>query len=463
MIESDCEGFIADLRRQYEKTYPHSGMAHARAKKVLVDGISHGARTFAPYPFHITKAEGAYVEDVDGHQICDFWQGHYANILGHNPPVVRRRLVEALEEGIGLQTGMLEERQAAFGSLLCDAIGGDRVRFTTSGTLATMYAIMMARAYTERDLVVKVAGGWHGASPFTLKGVHRVDGHFDRVDSAGVPEATDKEIVVTRFNAVENLNEIFETFGDRIACFILEPCPSGVGFIPATGAFMDAARELTRKYGALLILDEVITGFRFCAGGAQRLYDIEADLSTFGKVIGGGMPLSAVVGRGDVMDLISEEAEERVWFNGGTFSAHPLSLLAGQTMVKYLIEHEEEIYPALAAKGEKLRRGIERVFADRGVLARCSGYGNDAVPGSSVGGVYFPLEDCAPFRGEEFIDPRCCDVRLREEGLKLGLLLHQVNVVHGLGAISYQHSEKDLEHTLEAYDAFALRMARERS
>ncbi|MFP3896640.1 MAG: aspartate aminotransferase family protein [Anaerolineales bacterium] len=464
MIESDCDRLIAELRQQYEKVYPHSGIAHARASKVLVDGISHGARTFAPYPFHITKAEGAHVHDVDGHQICDFWQGHYANIMGHNPPVVRRRLVEALEEGVGLQTGMLEERQAEFGSLLCDALGGERVRFTTSGTLATMYAIMMARAYTGRNLVVKVAGGWHGASPFTLKGVHRVEGYFDRVDSAGVPEATEKEIIVARFNDVQRLDEIFETFGHRVACFILEPCPSGVGFIPATKDFMRAARDLTREYGALLILDEVITGFRFCAGGIQRLYDIEADLSTFGKVIGGGMPLSAVVGRGDVMDLISEKAEERVWFNGGTFSAHPLSLLAGQTMVEYLVEHEGEVYPALAAKGEKLRRGIEKVFTDRGVRAHCTGYGNGAVPGSSVGGVYFPLEEeHPPFLGEEFTDPQRCNVRLREEGLKLGLLLHRVNVVHGLGAISYRHSEKDLTRTLEAYDAFALRMARERS
>ncbi|MEA3406470.1 MAG: aminotransferase class III-fold pyridoxal phosphate-dependent enzyme [Chloroflexota bacterium] len=464
MMESEWEGLISKLREEYEQAYAQSGAAHARASEVLVDGISHGARTFVPYPFRIKAAEGAHVQDVDGHQICDFWQGHYANILGHNPPLVRRRLVDALDGGFGLQTGLLEERQVAFGSLLCNAVGGERIRFTTSGTLATMYAIMMARAYTGRDLIVKVGGGWHGASPFTLKGVHPVEGDFHRVDSAGVPEATDKEIIVARFNDVENLCEIFETFGDRIACFILEPCPSGIGFIPATGDFMNTARELTWEYGALLILDEVITGFRFCAGGMQRLYGIKADLSTFGKVVGGGMPLSAVVGRGDVMDLISEKAKERVWFNGGTFSAHPLALLAGQTMVEYLTEHEGEIYPALAAKGEKLRRGIEKVFADRGVLAQCTGHGNGVVPGSSVGGVYFPLEeDHPPFSGDEFMDSHHCSVRLREEGLRLGLLLHQVNVVHGLGAVSYRHSEEDLERTLEAYDAFALRMARERS
>jgi glutamate-1-semialdehyde 2,1-aminomutase len=359
---------------------------------------------------------------------------------------------------------MLEERQAGFASLLCDTVGGERVRFTTSGTLATMYAIMVARAYTDRDLVVKVAGGWHGASPFTLKGVHRIEGSMDRVDSAGVPETTEKEIVVARFNDVDNLRKIFRTFGDRIACFILEPCPSGIGFIPATGAFMKAARELTREHGALLILDEVITGFRFCAGGMQRLYDVEADLSTFGKVIGGGMPLSAVVGRGDVMDLISEGAEARVWFNGGTFSAHPLSLLAGETMVEHLVEHEEDIYPALATRGEKLRRGIERVFAERNILARCTGYGNDTIPGSSLGGVYFPREeDHYPSSGEDLTNPDYCDVRLREEGLKLGLLLHGINVVHGLGAVSYQHSDDEISRTLEAYDAFALRMVRQRS
>ena len=457
--ERNHERLLRNLIRDYEAAYPSSKQAHARAKQILVDGISHGARLFKPYPFRITAAEGAYVQDIDGHQIIDFWQGHYANILGHNPPIVREALVAELEEGFGLQVGLPEERQTEFAQTLAQAVGAERVRLTTSGTLATMYAIMLARAFTGRRLVLKVAGGWHGANPLALKGVHRSEQGYAQVDSAGVPTTTDEEILVTRFNDVERLEEVFKRYGDQLACFIFEPAPSGAGFILATPEFMRTARELTTKYGALLILDEVITGFRYCASGVQKLYGVQADLTTFGKIVGGGMPLSAVVGRADVLDLASEEAHPRVWFNGGTFSAHPLALLAGKTLLDYLIAHEGEIYPALAAKGDRLRRGIERVFGDRGILVRCTGEGNSCVPGSSLAGVQFPhREGFVPTCAEEITDPSLVDVSLRERALKLGLLLHGVNVVHGLGAISTRHSDEDLERVLEAYDAFAQRL-----
>jgi len=156
-----------------------------------------------------------------------------------------------------------------------------------------MYAIMLSRAFTKRNLVVKVAGGWHGANPLALKGVHRTTEGYGEVDSMGVPTSTEKDIIVTRFNDVEQLQEIFRTRGDRIACFIFEPCVGGSGFIPATAEYMRTARELTEEHGALLILDEIITGFRFCASGVQSLYKVKPDLSTFGKAIGGGMPVSA--------------------------------------------------------------------------------------------------------------------------------------------------------------------------
>ena len=200
---------------------------------------------------------------------------------------------------------------------------------------------------------------------------------------------------------------------------------------------MQAARELTARYGALLILDEVITGFRFCASGVQRLYGVQPDLSIYGKVIGGGMPVSAVAGRAEIMDLSSDRAPQRVWFNGGTFSAHPLSLLAGQVMVQHLIEHEQEIYPALAVKAKRFCAAIEKVFADRGILACCTGQRGGPQPGGSIAGVNFTLRpDCLQTTADDFMNPERSQIALREQALKLGLLLHDVNVVHGLGAIS---------------------------
>ena len=454
------ERLLEGIYRDYEEMYPKSKAAHARAREILVDGFSHGARTVKPYPFRITAASDAHVIDLDGHTLIDYWQGHYANILGHNPKVVRDMLIAQLEGGYGLQTGILEERQTEFAMTLAKAVGAERVRMCTSGTLVTMYSIMLSRAFTKRRLVVKVAGGWHGANPLALKGVHRTAEGYGEVDSMGVPASTEEDIIVTRFNDLEQLQEIFRTRGDQIACFIFEPCVGGSGFIPATAEYMRAARELTEKHGALLILDEIITGFRFCASGVQKLYKVKPDLSTFGKATGGGMPVSAVVGRADVLDLASEAHKDRVWFQGGTFSAHPLSLTAGKTLMDYLIAHESEVYPALAEKGDRLRTGIEKVFADRGVLARCLGYANNAIPGGSLFSIYFPLrEDHYASSTEDVTDPKLCDVILQDQALNAAMLLHGVHLAHsGRAAVSMAHTDEDIERTLEAYDAFARRI-----
>lgn len=457
------QALLDELARDYQAAYPRSYAAHERAKQVLVDGISHGARLLTPYPFRIAAAQGASVTDLDGHEIIDYWQGHYANILGHNPSLVLDALRGQLERGFGLQTGIPDEAETELAATLARATGADMVRLTTAGTLATMYAMMLARAYTRRSLVLKVGGGWHGANPLALKGVARTERVFAAVDSEGVSSSTDQEVLVTRFNDVEALQEVFHQQGEQIACFIFEPCPGGGGFIPATRAFMAAARELTQRYGALLILDEVITGFRYCAGGVQRLYGVQADLSTYGKIVGGGMPLSAVVGRGEVMTRASDNGASRVWFNGGTFAAHPLCLQAGQAMLDYLIAHEQEIYPTLAARARRLQEGIERVFAERGVRARCTGQDAKALPaGGSLGWVNLVHDDLPLTSPEDVTDPSRCDIVLREKALKLGLLLHGVNVSHGLGAVSLSHDEGTLARTLEAYDAVAQRIARAR-
>ena len=171
------------------------------------------------------------------------------------------------------------------------------------------------------------------------------------------------------------------------------------------------------------------------------------------------MPVSAVAGRAAIMDLSSDRAERRVWFNGGTFSAHPLSILAGKVMIQHLIEHEQEIYPALAAKGKRLCTAIEKVFADRGILACCSGQRGGPQPGGSISGINFTLRpDCSQTTADDFMNPERSQVVLRERALKLGLLLHNVNVAHGLGAVSLSHTEEDFQRALEAYDAIAGRM-----
>lgn len=452
------EHLLEVLTQQYVSQYPKSGEIHREATAHLIDGGSHALRLFSPYPFHIVSASGSRVRDVDGHEILDFWQGHYANILGHNPEIVTQALAGQFQAGYGLQTGLPDAVQPEFAALLLESIGAERIRFTTSGALATMYAIMLARAFTGRPLVLKAGGGWHGANPMALKGVAFRQRGFAKVESEGLAEDT-AGILITHFNDPENLTEQFRRFGDQIACFIVEPWMGVGGFMPATREYLETARALTHEYGAALIFDEIISGFRFCAGGVGKLYGIQPDLSTFGKIIGGGMPLAAVTGRAELLRLCGTEGGRRVKFEGGTYSAHPTALLAGKTLVEYLVRNEDQVYSKLGALGQRIRRGIEEVFAGRGVLARCTGYGNDAVPDSSLAMIHFPHDENTQLTDPEAVwDSKVCNVERREKVLKLALLLERVHVVHGLGAVSAAHTEEDVEWLLAACDETARRM-----
>jgi glutamate-1-semialdehyde 2,1-aminomutase len=447
---------LAELGEAYRNHAPQSAALHERAKERLVDGVSHTRRLATPFPPRIAKAHGAFVWDEDGHRILDFWQGHYANMLGHNPEVIVRAVVHALESGQGLQTGFTDRLQIEAAEILCRQTGAEQARFTTSGALATMYCILLARAFTGRDLVMKVGGGWHGGQPWGLKGVnfHGRDG-YGCMETEGFPKILDEGTVVSRFNDPDSLRDDFARCGDRVACFIVEPFIGAGGFIPATREYLQTARALTERYGAILIFDEVISGFRFRAGNVGALYGIQPDLATFGKVAGGGMPVAAVAGRADLLHL----AGSRVGFTGGTYSGHPASMIAAKTMMEHLAAHEAEIYPRLADLGEKTRRAMEEAFAEEGIYARCTGYGNEALPGSSVGMLHFPLQEGYDLvRPEDVYDPEKCDVALRDKVLQTALLLEDVHVVHGLGALSMAHTESDIAFLREACRSAARRM-----
>ena len=300
------------LAEEWTRRSPRSAAINRDALKVLVDGGSHAIRLLRPFPPRILSAQGAFVTDEDGHRILDFWQGHHANILGHNPKEITEPLAAAFAQGFGLQSGFTDSLQVQVAELLCSRTGAERVRFTSSGSLATMYAIMLARAATGREKVLKVGGGWHGAQPWGLVGVdyHPEKRHsFQHAESRGLPNAVADQVLVTGFNDLGMLEDQFRRHGSRIACFILEPFMGSAGSLPAKLAFLEAARELTRKNGALLIFDEVISGFRFCAGSIARLLAVQPDLATFAKIIGGGMPVAAVAGRADVMNLAGKGEE----------------------------------------------------------------------------------------------------------------------------------------------------------
>lgn len=463
MKKRDYTHWIAELTEAYTRHAPTSAALHQRAQQVLIDGGSHSLRLMQPFPPRIVAARGAWLTDEDGHRILDFWQGHFANLLGHNPAPVTTALAHSFMGGFGLQTGMTDRLQIEVAELICRQTGFERVRFTTSGTLATMYATLLARAFTGREIVLKVGGGWHGAQPWGLKGIDlrfRPDGERVRVESAGLPDAVTDAILVTRFNDPQRLTEQFRQYGDRIACFIVEPFIGSGGFLFATPEYLRLARELTEHYGALLIFDEVISGFRFHARDLGAYYGVRPDLATFGKIIGGGMPVAAVAGRADVLSLAGRAGGSRVRFTGGTYSAHPASMLAAKAMLTYLISHEAEIYPRLVELGRQARAAVEEAFATEGIYARCSGAGNEAVPGGSLFKIHFPYrpdqEICDP---ETVFDPTVCDVQLADQVLQLALLLENVHLVQARAALSTAHTPEDIAFFAEACRRVARQVA----
>ena len=462
MENRDYGPLLAELSAAYARHSPASKVMDERARRHLVDGGSHTLRLVEPFPPRITSARGAWLTDEDGHRLLDFWQGHMANILGHNPQVVTAELAQAFASGFGLQTGFADRLQVETAEILCRQTGAERVRFTTSGTLATMYAILLARAYTGRTLVMKVGGGWHGAQPWALKGIsYYANGGtgFQRVESNGVPVSVTDKVVVSGFNDADLLRDHFRRYGDQLACFIVEPFIGVGGFNAASHEYLQAARELSEQYGVVLVFDEVIAGFRFRAGNVAGLYGVQPDLTTFGKIVGGGMPVSAVAGRKELLGLAGRGAQPMVKFSGGTYSAHPASLLAAKTLMTYLAEHEDEIYPRLGELGARLRRTIVDAFGQEGILVHCTGHPADVLPGSSMFMMHFPYHDDAPLqRPEDWFNPSLYDIALSHKVVDLALLLEDVFMLHSHGAVSIAHTEEDIDLLGEACRRVARRI-----
>jgi glutamate-1-semialdehyde 2,1-aminomutase len=361
-----------ELATNYRLKHRKSAQFFDKASRHQIRGGSHNLRLFAPFPFYVTRACGSKIVDVDSNTYVDFWQGHFANILGHNPKIVIDSLRDYFLQNQGLTTGFPDTHQQELAELILGQIGGEKIRFTTSGTLATMYAIMLAKAFTKRNLVMKVGGGWHGSQPYVLKGITSWKQGINQLESAGLPSGVEEMIIVTRFNDVEDLEEKFKSYGEQTACFIIEPFLGAGGFIFADEDYLQRSKELSQKYDSLLIFDEVVSGFRFHPGCVQNLYGIKPDLTVLGKAIGGGMPVSAVAGREDVMALCDPEAksENRVKFEGGTFSAQPSCMMAGTRFLQYLISNSKEIYPRIGKLGAKVRREIEKMHRIRKFYCR---------------------------------------------------------------------------------------------
>jgi glutamate-1-semialdehyde 2,1-aminomutase len=338
---------------QFEK----SRAAFQKAKLVIPGGVNSPARAFGAVggePLFIARGEGAYLYDIDGNRLIDYVGSWGPMILGHAHPEVVTAVESALRRGTSF--GAPTEAETELAEMVVEAFPSmERVRLVNSGTEAAMSAIRLARAYTGRDLIVKFAGNYHGHVDSLLVAAGSSAATLGVPSSPGVTAGTAKDTLVLEYNDVAGLEEAFARWGSQIAAVIVEPIAGNMGVAKAQAGFRQALRELTTQYGALLIFDEVITGFRVCYGGAQTLLGIQPDLTILGKILGGGLPIGAYGGRADIMDQMLPTGKV---FQAGTLSGNPLATAAGIATLKVL--RQTNPYPRLEQLSTRLAVGLEQ-------------------------------------------------------------------------------------------------------
>jgi glutamate-1-semialdehyde 2,1-aminomutase len=422
-----------DPRPDAAGTTATSEQLDAAARSVLPGGVSHNVRAADPYPLYIQRSEGQHLVDADGNRYVDFWNDHGASLLGHAPPSV----VEAVREQArdGLHYGAVNEPTVDLARRALEYLpGADRFRFCVTGTEATMYAVRLARAATGRDRVLKVEGGWHGANTDLA---HAVNPPFDAPTTHGLPPGAAEHCHAFPLNDEAAVAELFEEYAGEVAAAIVDPRQAGT---EPDDAFLRFLADTCADAGALFVLDEVVTGFRVAPGTYGERVGIEPDLTTLGKILGGGMPAGAVAGRAALFAPAGPGAgpEERVLAGGGTFSANPLTAVAGLATLDVI--EAEPVHDHTEALGERLRTGLATVFDELGVDGEPLGFSSLVQP---VFNPDRPLESPT-------------DVKAGTDAAALrafhrGLLDHGFYFNQGtMGNVSYAHTEADIEGLLEA-------------
>ena len=328
-------------------------------------GVNSPARAFRPVggnPVFIERGEGSRLYDADGNSYLDFIGSWGPLILGHRPPAVIAALKQVLDTGTSF--GAPTEREIEIAELICELVPSiEMVRLVNSGTEATMSALRVARGFTGRDLTVKFEGCYHGHVDSLLVKAGSGLATLGISDSAGVPQSCSETTLPLPFNSVEAVEQCFQERGAQIACVIVEPVVGNMGCVPPRPGYLEALREITQRHGALLIFDEVMTGFRVALGGAQSLYQVTPDLTTMGKIIGGGLPVGAYGGREDVMHKVAPLGPV---YQAGTLSGNPLAVSAGLAALREL-KASPDLYERLDRNAARLTSGIAQAAREANV------------------------------------------------------------------------------------------------
>ena len=342
--------------------YKRSSALFAEAQEVIPGGVNSPVRAFKAVggdPIFVKEAKGAYLFDEDGNKLIDYINSWGPMILGHAYQPVVDAVIERTKKGTSFGTPTELETQIA--KLAVKMVPGiDKIRFVNSGTEACMSAVRLARGFTGRDKIIKFAGCYHGHSDSFLIQAGSGAVTFGSPNSPGVTQGTAKDTLLAEYNNLDQVREIFEANKDEIATVILEPIAGNMGCIPPAEGFLEGLKALCEAHGALLIFDEVMTGFRLAVGGAQELTGVQADIVTFGKVIGGGLPVGAFAARNEIMNHLAPLGPV---YQAGTLSGNPLAMAAGLAMLEAL-DRDREIFKRLEQKTEYLHKGIAQVLTE---------------------------------------------------------------------------------------------------
>jgi len=419
----------------------------ARALKAIPGGVNSPVRAWQSVggsPLFISRAKGSYIFDADNRKYIDFVGSWGPMILGHANAKVIHAIARRAANGTSFGAPTLGEVELA--ELVSQCVPSiEKLRLVSSGTEATMSAIRLARAFTQRTKLIKFDGCYHGHSDSLLVRAGSGVATLGLPDSPGVPASVARDTLTARYNDLHSVQKIFDRYGEAIAAVIVEPVCGNMGVIPPEANFLAGLRALTRRHGAVLIFDEVITGFRLALGGAQQLYQVEPDLTCLGKILGGGLPMAAFGGRRQIMDQLAPRGPV---YQAGTLSGNPVAVAAGTETLHLLARRG--CYDSLEGKGRRLANGLTDVIRKRGIPATINRVG-------SMLTLFFGLDSVASAE-----EARRCD-RKQFARFFHGMLTRGVYLPPApfeAWFISMAHSNADLDRTISAFDDWAANSGR---
>ena len=409
-----------------------------RAVKVIPGGVNSPVRAYGAIgiaPRFIDRADGCHIYDVDGKEYVDYIDSWGPMILGHNFPEVKESVLKACEKGLSFGCATAIEVEMA--EFICDHIPHvDMVRMVNSGTEAVMSAVRVARGFTGKNKIIKFAGCYHGHSDAMLVSAGSGVMTSGVPDSAGVPKGCTEDTMTAVYNDLDSVRALMEQADGQTAAVIVEAVGANMGVVPPKKGFLEGLRKLCDEYGALLIFDEVITGFRLAFGGAAEYFGVTPDLVTYGKIIGAGMPVGAYGGRREIMELVSPVGKV---YQAGTLSGNPIAMAAGLTQLKYLYEHQE-IYKDLEEKGKRLYGGMEKILAEKNLPYHINHV-------SSLGSLFFTEQEVV-----DYTSAKSSDTKAFSEYFK-GMLaqgIHMAPSQFEAMILSVAHTDEIIDQTLEA-------------